>query len=525
MRHSEPFSIDQQCDDNENEQKDEPATLTADEWVERPANETDRPRCARILIGPNGDSQLISTVFSDFHTVTFRSAFDLLQRAMADTNQTALVVSRLVCTSPSPAHFRFTDDSLKVLQEENAGGASEFSEAVSFEILHRMFGARLVKTEMAIQYKWNEWSKKTDYSCEFNGRVFAVSVTRAMHFGGQFTERDALALLAKKLYGCQMSNRDVVAADRWHKQLLHVLTESVEAVAALRSVFQYLLQHEPELVGDTVVLITLCKDAHFLFFNFCAEQSKMEFVSDEQVCFDSTAVTFMAQSLCFDSCKSQSFGASVAAGLALDLEENSEEEEEFYFGFPTREEALANDAVIVVRRAPEGLGLEEEGLMCPIWGTQELGAKGELQLEGKGSFDLLAKVPSPIRGARVRGKLHSIKIRTGRISRHIAAELHPSSHRGDWQNDSPSLHPEGDSNLLHPLSPLKISCSQPGLEELQATLMHSVYDKSSLDLTTAAPTAAAGGEMDRREFCIAMDSSTPSKLNRNSLLTLAIAAL
>jgi len=211
--------------------------------------------------------------------ITLRPVFDILVASIADTNLTALVVNGLACVAPTPSHFRFGVDALRVLQEMNAGGASEFSEAVSFEIFRRLLGATLVNTEMSIAYKWQEWSKKTDYTCRVAEDVLAVSVTRAMKFGpAPFTAEDASRLLEKKLYGCQMSNRDVLSADRWKKQCLHILTGHQYIVDLLRTTFVSILEHTPELVGDTVVVITLTTNTPFLYYNFCANQSALQFV-------------------------------------------------------------------------------------------------------------------------------------------------------------------------------------------------------------------------------------------------------
>ena len=69
------------------------------------------------------------------------------------------------------------------------------------------FGARLLKTEMEIEY-FPEQSKKTDYSVLINNKHIGVSVTRAMKFKGDFTEEDARVLLYKKLYGIIVSSEN-----------------------------------------------------------------------------------------------------------------------------------------------------------------------------------------------------------------------------------------------------------------------------------------------------------------------------
>lgn len=236
----------------------------------------------RMLVG-SAPNNWVCTFAQDFSTFTFAGVYKLFRSTVCDLRRNSLLVNRLVCNVPTPQQFQFSAQSMKVLTEENAGGASEFSEAVSFEMFQRCFQARLVKTEMQIEYFFGNYSKKTDYLCQMfeqenqeNSR-FAVSVTRAMKFQGVFTEKDAFNLLYKKLLGVQLSNRDVMACDRWNKQVLHVMTEHVYIVDLLRSVFSWMYERTPELVGDTVVLITLTVNCPFLYFNFCAEQAQMQF--------------------------------------------------------------------------------------------------------------------------------------------------------------------------------------------------------------------------------------------------------
>eukprot|EP00027_Filamoeba_sp_ATCC50430_P008807 CAMPEP_0168549278 /NCGR_PEP_ID=MMETSP0413-20121227/5016_1 /TAXON_ID=136452 /ORGANISM="Filamoeba nolandi, Strain NC-AS-23-1" /LENGTH=623 /DNA_ID=CAMNT_0008579651 /DNA_START=56 /DNA_END=1924 /DNA_ORIENTATION=+ len=125
-----------------------------------------------------------------------------------------------------------SDAGLKMWNEPNAGGSSAASEVLSFEILKNCFGARLVATEMEIQYNWG--SKITDYSCEIYGRKFGVSVTRMIDFHdidkGKFkpplTRGDISKLMKKKLGGILASTNGVFEEFKWEKQILHVFATS-----------------------------------------------------------------------------------------------------------------------------------------------------------------------------------------------------------------------------------------------------------------------------------------------------------
>jgi hypothetical protein len=288
------------------------------------------------------ESQWISTLAPDFHTLTRRTDVDLFGVVAKDLAQTALLVGRLVSIVSKPEHFSLSEGALRVLHEENAGGASEFSEAVSFEYLHRLYGVELEQTEMAIEYEWGSCSKKTDYTCRLpdadkpGGLVLAVSVTRAMRFGGTFGEEDAVALLTKKFRGIQMSNRDVCPQHKWHKQCLHIMTETVDAVHHLRTVFLRLLSEQPALIGNTIVLITLTKDAPFLYHNFCAKQAHMRFVA-----LDDVAVVTDARVLPLDrdKDKDKDLAQSCVAAAAPT---------EFWYGYRTRDEALKHGALLLL---------------------------------------------------------------------------------------------------------------------------------------------------------------------------------
>lgn len=70
----------------------------------------------------------------------------------------------------------------------------------SYELLHRCFGATLLKTETEIEY-FPTGGSITDYTCKLNDNTLGVSVTRAWKYRGDFEQEDAIHLLTKKLKG------------------------------------------------------------------------------------------------------------------------------------------------------------------------------------------------------------------------------------------------------------------------------------------------------------------------------------
>jgi len=141
----------------------------------------------------------------------------------------------------------------RMLLEDNAGGSSRVSEAMSFEVLHRAFGAQLLKLELELKY-WPSNGSITDYSIDIEGVQLGVSVTRAMGKPGiGFGAEAAEALLRKKLHGVIRSSQTCL--DDLEKQILHVWVRTAEVADAVERAYAAI---EPELVSSTVVLVTVC---------------------------------------------------------------------------------------------------------------------------------------------------------------------------------------------------------------------------------------------------------------------------
>jgi len=203
--------------------------------------------------------------------------------------QYSVIVPFLLCQNlPCPlyvaSHFNCAVDpkrvplskgAQRILLEDNAGGQSELSEAFSFEVMRKCFGAQLLKTEMAITYWWPHW-KKTDYSCRVGGVKLGVSVTRAMKYNGVFTRRDGRHLLRKKLSGIIESSQGVVERDEWQRQVLHIWATDPYIEDILQELFLEMVFNEPELVQNTVVLVTVAsEDMWWIFYqNKLVKQSK-----------------------------------------------------------------------------------------------------------------------------------------------------------------------------------------------------------------------------------------------------------
>lgn len=189
-----------------------------------------------------------------------------LQSAVEDDKQSCAIVHHLK-GGRNFSDVQISPEGLEILNSPNAGGNSEKSEAMSYEVLARILGAKLGKTEMNIEYEWSI-SKRTDYSALIFGKNIGVSVTRAMKYSrgtpSLFTEEDALHLLTKKLNGVNLSSKDVIEPHAWTKQILHVFAVDQHTANMLTKVYNTL---SPELKSNTIVLITVATEASWIFTN------------------------------------------------------------------------------------------------------------------------------------------------------------------------------------------------------------------------------------------------------------------
>jgi hypothetical protein len=105
-----------------------------------------------------------------------------------------------------------------------------------------------------------------------NGTTLGVSVTRARKwFAGQadFSESQAMRLLAKKLDGVQRSTRDCMGA--WKQQILHIFTDDHRVAHLLSKVYHNAHLSggviDDDLKGNTIIMVTVCNNADYIFSN------------------------------------------------------------------------------------------------------------------------------------------------------------------------------------------------------------------------------------------------------------------
>ncbi|XP_078657425.1 AAC-rich mRNA clone AAC4 protein-like isoform X2 [Branchiostoma floridae x Branchiostoma belcheri] len=126
-------------------------------------------------------------------------------------------------------------------------------QVLSCELLYRLFGAQLLKTEMEVTY-FPQGGALTDYTCQLFGVQVGVSVTRAMKFRGEFDREDAEKLLMKKLTGVINATQNTM--ESWDKQILHVWTPSKHVARVVTATYHTLLA---DVKANTVVLVTVAQ--------------------------------------------------------------------------------------------------------------------------------------------------------------------------------------------------------------------------------------------------------------------------
>lgn len=158
--------------------------------------------------------------------------------------------------------MRLTFEASLILNTENAGGSSVESETLSFELMKKCLNAKLLKTEMQVEY-FPEGGSITDYVTYMFDSVIGVSVTRAMKFDNtEFTVDDAEALLRKKLRGIVQSSRNSLI--KWDKQILHVWLYDERAIRSLEEAWKML---GDDLKTDTVLMLTMATNSREVFVN------------------------------------------------------------------------------------------------------------------------------------------------------------------------------------------------------------------------------------------------------------------
>ena len=145
-----------------------------------------------------------------------------------------------------------------IFDDDNLGGSSIHSEIIAYETLYRCELAELLKTERFIEYL-DVNGKKTDILVRIDERKVGVSVVRAFHYPPTepYPLEDAVTKLRQKLSEVLLSAANADPADAWERSMLHVVAYNDQSADAFAVALDQLEADEPEVVDETIVLITV----------------------------------------------------------------------------------------------------------------------------------------------------------------------------------------------------------------------------------------------------------------------------
>lgn len=202
-----------------------------------------------------------SLFISENFNIKCHTSFFQAERLVHDRLSNGCIVMEFTQTRAFKS-MKLTKEADCIQYTPNAGGSSVESETLSFEILKKLYNARLRFTEEEVAY-FPFGGSKTDYVVHLFDSVIGVSVTRAFKFTNEpYSFDDAFLLLNKKLKGIIQSTKNTMV--RWEKQILHVWVLDEQAAVALLTVWDHL---DAGLKSNTVLLITLASRSRELFTN------------------------------------------------------------------------------------------------------------------------------------------------------------------------------------------------------------------------------------------------------------------
>ncbi|KAG0186153.1 hypothetical protein DFQ28_008255, partial [Apophysomyces sp. BC1034] len=216
--------------------------------------------------GLGGDRTILPRICLDFGDMAIHASSEAISE-MTNGLHHNLNRSTVICANVNLRLFLpvLGRSAQRLLRTPNAGGSSVESEALSIEVLNRLFGVDLLKTERELRYTTLS-GPITDYSCQTTGKyrtTLGVSVTRAMAFRRRFTKQDATKLVTKKLRGILRSSQ-AVENETFDRQVLHIWTESGADATVVRRVCSKLPE---EIMGNTFILITSINSKSVFFSN------------------------------------------------------------------------------------------------------------------------------------------------------------------------------------------------------------------------------------------------------------------
>ena len=232
--------------------------VLASQWPPEQAEEEEAPPNAQELFRHR------FVVAPDFCIRTPLDAGAMLRSCTMHSHLSTCIDLQLEAFRPL-TRVQWSPDARRMLKLPNAGGSSLVSEALAFELLARVFGVSLEKTELELAYR--QGSRMTDFAITiFGGYPLGVSVTRAYKWRGGLADpsglnvAEARRLIIKKLAAINVSSRNVQNY-RWRKQLLHVWAFTHRDAVLLEKTYSAV---PASLRANTVLLITRCNGVNWI---------------------------------------------------------------------------------------------------------------------------------------------------------------------------------------------------------------------------------------------------------------------
>ncbi len=179
-------------------------------------------------------------------------------------------------------NLKLGHDAFRSLTMDNAGGASDYSEAISIHYFENVFQGSEFILENEVKY-WMEY-KMVDYVCTIKNQRIGVSVTRAMGFphSSRFTRKDGKELLRNKINGLIVACDLVMSTHSFTKSILHVWCQNNRIANIMNEVYEQELEIDSmdlKVLCDVIVIITVCNDKN-IYTNRVENKNKILVIED-----------------------------------------------------------------------------------------------------------------------------------------------------------------------------------------------------------------------------------------------------
>lgn len=235
-----------------------------------------------VLIGPENTLQVLfgQNCQEGYDLYEYQTDFDIQQKYLGSgLIRDKLIIKPLYDNDKQLTWEWLSKHAYRSLYEENAGGNSLVSEALSIEYFTQFRGAISVSLEMEVPY-WISY-KKVDFTClcksSPNSKEIreGVSVTRAMGFPTpeSFTIIDAHKLLNKKLKGLIIARNGISESDTFYSSYLHIWCQTDRIADLLEKSYSEIDITEYGLdIAGTLTLILTVSDWQPLYSNYFNSQ-------------------------------------------------------------------------------------------------------------------------------------------------------------------------------------------------------------------------------------------------------------